>query len=56
VEISQFTQDDGRKPDWIQTAVGGGPWLIKEGTMSTVDIQNYTNVSDLDLKKKNTSK
>lgn len=40
-ELSQFPigGDDGEKPDWIYTAVGGAPWLIKNGVIQIDEIR-----------------
>lgn len=43
VELGQFEVDDGMKPDWIDVAIGGAPWLIKNGEILTNDIQKCTN-------------
>ena len=34
-ELDQFAPgtDDGGKPDWIYTAVGGAPWMIRDGVV-----------------------
>jgi hypothetical protein len=45
VELGQFEVDDGTKPDWINVAVGGAPWLIRDGEIRTGDIQACTNAN-----------
>ena len=39
VEISRFEKntDKGQTPDWIYTAFGGAPWLVKDGVMEDKD-------------------
>ncbi len=46
-EISQFApgQDNGGKPNWVYTGVGGGPWLIKKGVIQEQDISSCRNTS-----------
>lgn len=44
VLIDQLDSDDGSKPEgWMYTAVGGAPWLIRNGQKETVQINNCTN-------------
>ncbi len=38
VELNQFAGVDGGKADWIYTAVGGWPWLIRGGAVQERDI------------------
>jgi len=44
VEINQFPRgkDNGGKPDWVYTGVGGAPWLIREGQIEDGQIKNCT--------------
>jgi hypothetical protein len=44
--LHQFNldEDDGSKPEWIHTAVGGGPWLMKDGMLAEDEIANCANV------------
>lgn len=46
-ELSQFApgQDNGDKPDWIYTGVGGGPWLIRNGRIEETQIRNCRNAN-----------
>lgn len=43
VELGHLTEDDGSKPGWVDTATGGGPWIIRDGEVATNDINNCTN-------------
>lgn len=40
-EIRQFKKgtDDGSKPEWIYTGVGGAPWMITGGTINKSDME-----------------
>ena len=40
-EIGQFAPgtDNGGKPAWVYTGVGGGPWLIRKGVIQDQDIR-----------------
>lgn len=44
-ELNQFArgEDDGGKPDWIYTAVGGAPWLIRDGEIQDEEIRTCKN-------------
>jgi len=42
-ELGQWTSDDGSKPDWIYTGIGGGPWLIRDGIIQREDIRTCKN-------------
>jgi hypothetical protein len=46
-ELMQYApgQDDGSKPDWVYTGVGGGPWLIRNGQIDEDQIRNCTNTT-----------
>ena len=43
-ELKQFArgEDRGERPDWIYTAVGGAPWMIREGEVQYLDIDPNT--------------
>jgi len=44
VLFDQLDSDDGSKPEgWMYTAVGGAPWLIRNGQKQTDQINNCTN-------------
>lgn len=47
VTLDQFPSggDDGSKPDWIYTGVGGAPWLIRNGQIEYDQIENCTNAT-----------
>lgn len=38
-------EDDGGKPDWVYTGVGGAPWLIREGRIEEDQIKSCTNAN-----------
>jgi hypothetical protein len=44
-EFGQFSQgeDNGSKPGWVYTGVGGAPWLIDEGLIATRQISECKN-------------
>jgi hypothetical protein len=44
-EFGQFPSgaDDGGKPDWIYTGVGGAPWLIRDGEIDSEEISTCRN-------------
>ena len=44
-ELWQFPkgQDEGSKPDWIYTGVGGAPWLVWDGEVVREQIRNCAN-------------
>lgn len=37
--------DDGGKPGWVYTGVGGAPWLIQDGQIDDDQINNCTNAT-----------
>jgi hypothetical protein len=43
-EISQYSrgEDQGDKPDWVYTGVGGAPWMISQGIVQQDQITNCT--------------
>ena len=45
-EIRQFPigKDNGGKPEWVYTGVGGGPWLVRHGQIARKDILTCKNV------------
>jgi len=45
VTFGQLDQDDGTAPAWIDTGVGGAPWLIRDGSISTSDINDCRNAN-----------
>lgn len=47
-ELNQLEHDDGTKPyNWIYTGVGGGPWLIKDVSVQSDDINKCKGLVDL---------
>ncbi|NOZ71274.1 MAG: hypothetical protein GXP38_05065 [Chloroflexi bacterium] len=47
VEIGHFApgQDDGGRPGWVYSGVGGGPWLIRQEVIQEQDISTCHNTS-----------
>ncbi len=44
-ELGQWERDDGSRPDWMYTAAGGGPWLIRDGVVQSEAIRTCYHVS-----------
>jgi hypothetical protein len=43
VELGRLTTDNGSKPDWVYSSIGGGPWLIRNGVIQQEDIRTCKN-------------
>ena len=47
VEIDRFDDntDKGAKPEWVYTAFGGAPWLVKDGVLAKTEIDTCENAN-----------
>jgi len=47
VEIDRFDEntDKGLKPEWVYTAFGGAPWLVKDGNIAKTEIESCENAN-----------